>query len=637
MKMTEFHPSLPPGAEFAATAIVWSAASLREAVCTWDLPESRRRAFVTSINNTDRIVSASAEVLNGVCPWTCEGLNRVLWRRAPACFGLTGHAFRATTSGLRQVFIRLGLHANSGPGRNHLSSKWQVLFEALPTDDRRRGLIRFFAFLTISGIDPEQLQPEAIDEFAVWCRTSILVEDGTGMARRAAGNWTFARLNVPGWPDVKLRKSSARDHYTLSLDSAQLSFQADAKRFLDLLAAGPADCFSGATGFEEITDDSEPVGPPKALRPRSIKTRSDQIRLAYSALALTGSAPSSLHSLRDLVDPIDHPRRIFSFLRDRLRAKKLQNGENPSANELRSSQLAGMADLLLQIARHYVRPRLTKEHIAQLALYASRVRPEVQGTMTVKNADRLRSILEPTTFAKMVHLPGLWLKRADDEQLDQHERALSAMYAAALEILLVAPLRRSNVISMHLDRHLRRSSLTGPVTEITIPSGEIKNSETFNWPIEPGTARRLERYVREFRPKLLNQQNRYLFPGGGIKHRDEAEFAHELSRRVERDIGAAFNMHLCRHLCVVRFLRRHPGQYEIVRRALGHRSVATTIAFYAGLEAAAAAKMVNRALFEDREETKLTAAAAFKGTSRRSRGRTIRNGSPVFGMEQVHK
>jgi hypothetical protein len=38
------------------------------------------------------------------------------------------------------------------------------------------------------------------------------------------------------------------------------------------------------------------------------------------------------------------------------------------------------------------------------------------------------------------------------------------------------------------------------------------------------------------------------------------------------------------------FLEAHPGCYEDVRRLLGHKSLQTTINFYAGLEGAAAVK-----------------------------------------------
>ena len=44
------------------------------------------------------------------------------------------------------------------------------------------------------------------------------------------------------------------------------------------------------------------------------------------------------------------------------------------------------------------------------------------------------------------------------------------------------------------------------------------------------------------------------------------------------------------------FLEAHPGAYEDVRRLLGHKSIQTTINFYAGLEATAAINRYNNVL-----------------------------------------
>jgi site-specific recombinase XerD len=42
--------------------------------------------------------------------------------------------------------------------------------------------------------------------------------------------------------------------------------------------------------------------------------------------------------------------------------------------------------------------------------------------------------------------------------------------------------------------------------------------------------------------------------------------------------------HQFRHAAAAVFLRHRPGEYESVRRLLGHRSIKTTTNFYCGLE-----------------------------------------------------
>ena len=46
----------------------------------------------------------------------------------------------------------------------------------------------------------------------------------------------------------------------------------------------------------------------------------------------------------------------------------------------------------------------------------------------------------------------------------------------------------------------------------------------------------------------------------------------------------------------------NPGGHEVVRHLLGHRSIATTLRFYAGMEVAAALRRYDAVVLERREE-----------------------------------
>ena len=49
--------------------------------------------------------------------------------------------------------------------------------------------------------------------------------------------------------------------------------------------------------------------------------------------------------------------------------------------------------------------------------------------------------------------------------------------------------------------------------------------------------------------------------------------------------------HQFRHAAAAIFLKHRPGEYELVRRLLGHRSMATTTRFYTGLESLQATRI----------------------------------------------
>jgi len=46
----------------------------------------------------------------------------------------------------------------------------------------------------------------------------------------------------------------------------------------------------------------------------------------------------------------------------------------------------------------------------------------------------------------------------------------------------------------------------------------------------------------------------------------------------------------------------NPGGHEVVRHLLGHRSIATTLRFYAGMETAAALRRYDAVVLERRQE-----------------------------------
>jgi integrase len=54
--------------------------------------------------------------------------------------------------------------------------------------------------------------------------------------------------------------------------------------------------------------------------------------------------------------------------------------------------------------------------------------------------------------------------------------------------------------------------------------------------------------------------------------------------RIQKAIGLRLTVHQFRHAAAAIYLKHRPGDYETVRRLLGHRDIQTTIRFYCGLE-----------------------------------------------------
>jgi integrase len=109
-------------------------------------------------------------------------------------------------------------------------------------------------------------------------------------------------------------------------------------------------------------------------------------------------------------------------------------------------------------------------------------------------------------------------------------------------------------------------------------------------PLAPHTIRLLDRYRKDFWPVLAQPDCRDLFPGRSGQKRDKVGLGMAIARTTERELGVRISPHQFRHIAGFLYLKVRPTDYETVRVLLGHKSLQTTIQFYAGMEIAAAAK-----------------------------------------------
>ena len=61
-------------------------------------------------------------------------------------------------------------------------------------------------------------------------------------------------------------------------------------------------------------------------------------------------------------------------------------------------------------------------------------------------------------------------------------------------------------------------------------------------------------------------------------------FSDQITKAVETATGLRLTAHQFRHAAAALILQHEPGNYEFVRRVLGHKTVPTTMNFYVGLE-----------------------------------------------------
>jgi integrase len=226
-----------------------------------------------------------------------------------------------------------------------------------------------------------------------------------------------------------------------------------------------------------------------------------------------------------------------------------------------------------------------------LKAYCAKVDPNIKG-LTAKNRDRLRQFDDARNVRLLLDFPAQRVEEVLQSDQSRRRDAVIVQIALAVEILLMAPMRATNLAGLHIERHIQRSRAgNNGVVHLVIPGAEVKNSQDLEFPLPPETVRLLDLYLRDFHPMLSEAPSPWLFPGRDAgAHKAVMTLGQQITIHVFKATGLHVNLHLFRHVAAKLYLDRNPGGYEVVRRHLGHRSMDTTTRFYAGMETAAASR-----------------------------------------------
>ena len=203
-----------------------------------------------------------------------------------------------------------------------------------------------------------------------------------------------------------------------------------------------------------------------------------------------------------------------------------------------------------------------------------------------ENLKLIRQVLTDGVWSEVISLPNVLMQQARSAK--DHapiKAAVSAQLAVAVGILTVAPIRVCNLANIELGQNLIKPG--GPNTPywLVFPHYDVKNRVDLNFRFDQRLTDLIDEYVHEFRPALLRGTNAsWLFPGEGGQPKDKLLFSKQITERIQKATGLRLTVHQFRHAGAAFYLKHRPGDYETVRRLLGHRDLQTTIRFYCGLE-----------------------------------------------------
>jgi integrase len=236
------------------------------------------------------------------------------------------------------------------------------------------------------------------------------------------------------------------------------------------------------------------------------------------------------------------------------------------------------------------------------------LQPESRG-FSEKNRAFLRQFADPHALPALLGLADDLVRRAERKGTKGRRIAVLVEMAVAIAIELVIPLRIDNLAGLRIDRHLHRH---GETLLLSIPAAKTKNGSAIDAELPPRLVRVLDIYMRVYRPRLAGADSPWLFPGEAGGRRQTGGFGSQLSRFIHRETGIRMTPHQFRHLAAKLYLDVHPGDYETVRRLLGHKNVATTIRFYQELSKLMASQRYNEIVTELTAEHGFTLSPAGK-------------------------
>ncbi len=248
---------------------------------------------------------------------------------------------------------------------------------------------------------------------------------------------------------------------------------------------------------------------------------------------------------------------------------------------------ADMANLLRNVARRHV--NVDEQHQRHLDKWNDNFAVRQPSGMTAKNRDRLRPLEDPDTLRRLLTLPDRLFERGVRGG-DSLTTALEREDAIALAILIYCPIRRKNLFGIHLEHNLQR--MGDGRAFLVFEAGEVKNRRRIEFALPSHVVTMIDAHLKSRCPRLCPSGTPWLFAQrDGTAAGNTNYLCTKLKRRIAREIGLTINPHLFRHIAAKIFLEAHPGQYEIVKRLLGHTALSQTLNAYAGFEAGSSVRL----------------------------------------------
>lgn len=434
-----------------------------------------------------------------------------------------------------------------------LSTEWAVLRDGIGDRGRRARLYGLMRYCSGRTWKPASVNDAVVADYLRYRAETSSLATNSMACRSIARAWNASADENPDWPAQRLTEPPLKAKEGPAWDEFPEGLRRDVDTFLARLGK-----------MRKVNGKRFAPCSPKTITTR----RAELVAVARMAVRI-GTPIESLTSFAALLDPDVVERVVDAYWK--------KNGKEPKVYTI------DLAWKLLSLAKQIGLNEAALERLDDIraALEAHR-----HGGLTDKNLALIRQVLTEGIWSEVVSLPNALMRQARADQAHAPVKAaVTAQLAVAIAILSIAPVRLTNLVSIELDKNLIKPGGPNSPFWLTFAHYDVKNRVDLNFTFDKAITALIDEYVHEFRPILLRGSNAaYLFPGVAGDPKTANMFSTQITERIQKATGLRVTVHQFRHACAAIYLKHRPGEYEVVRRLLGHRNIQTTLNFYCGLE-----------------------------------------------------
>lgn len=528
-----------------------------------NLTNPQRKRYAAAIRTICKILARAADAV----PADLDEVSVLLAHVPPAVHGRSRKTIANVRSQLKGALLNTSGRARLPRRGTPLSPAWAALREQI-ADNRRlsNGLTRLMRVASHEGLAPEDVCDGSFERLAQIVGESNWGRDEPAFRRNVPVLWNEAGASVPGWPSGRLTPPKADPRPThLPMTALAATFQRDVESYLTWAACG--DLFA--------TDV-----PTRPLKASTLHLRREQLRIAASTLARHLGNVEQVPDLATLVRPENVKTILTAF-------------HNRSGTPSFSTFARGLYLTLHSVAKAWVRPNL--DQLAELSALKRFLGSEPIG-LTKRTRTMLRQFDDDRVVADLLALPDRLRRAAVTRPRSTKRRLQQVRVALAIDILLVAPIRLQNLVSLELDRQLQWPNGRSGTVYIVLEQNETKNEQALEYPLPERVRHALHEYLDRYRSPGRPTASASLFLDDQGRPVAACTLRDGIIKAVKRELGVTITPHQFRHLAAKIALDAQPGALGFVQSLLGHKSPKTTQRAYAGMRTREAGRFYDELL-----------------------------------------